>query len=48
MDPGVGQGRGACEAICLSDSVEPRIFTGGQVCSEIDALCAWEWDERRE
>ena len=42
VNPGVCQGCGTCQAVCLSKSVELQTFTDEQVYSEINALCAWE------
>ena len=42
VNPGVCQGCGTCQAVCLSKSVELQTFTDEQIFSEINALCAWE------
>jgi heterodisulfide reductase subunit A len=42
VNPGVCQGCGTCQAVCLSKSVELQTFTDEQIFSEINALCYWE------
>ncbi len=42
VNPGVCQGCGTCQAVCLSNSIDLQTFTDEQVYSEINALCVWE------